>query len=558
MTTTTQQLEEILRHPEGGRLEFKEAKGSFHFETLIKYAVALANEGGGKMVLGVTDAIPRRIVGTKAFHEIERTKQGLIEKVRLKIEVEELLHPHGRVLLFHIPSRPSGVAMEYAGAYWMRAGDSVRPMTPDMLGRIFAESTPDFSADICSTATVSDLEPESVARFRTLWRQKSSNSRLDNASDEQLLNDAELISDAGVTYAALAMLGSHSSLGRHLSQAEVIFEYRSSEATGPAQERKEFRQGFLGFLEELRRLINLRNDNQHFQDGLYIWDIPTFNESAVREAVLNAVAHRDYRQGGSIFIRQYPRRLEIVSPGGFLPGITPENVLWKQLPRNRRIAEALAKCGLVERAGQGFNRIFESCIKESKPRPDFSGTDDYQVFLSLHGQIQDENFLRFLEKVGRERLASFHTEDLLVLDLVHREQPVPEQLQPRLPYLIDQGVLERVNRGKSARHILSRGFYGFIGKKGVYTRKKGLDRHTNKELLLRHVSENAAEGTKLEELMQVLPSLSRDQVRTLVRELKKNGKIINRGIRKVARWFPCTSQATPQQAIVEHDRPPNP
>ena len=67
--------------------------------------------------------------------------------------------------------------------------------------------------------------------------------------------------------------------------------------------------------------------------------VSTFSEIAVREALLNAVSHRDYRHPGSVFVRQFSRRIEIVSPGGFPPGITPDNILDQQLPRNRRIAE---------------------------------------------------------------------------------------------------------------------------------------------------------------------------------------------------------------------------
>lgn len=81
-----------------------------------------------------------------------------------------------------------------------------------------------------------------------------------------------------------------------------------------------------------------------------------------REAILNPVTHRDYRMAGSVFVRQFPRRLDIVSPGGFPPGITPEDLLWRQSPRNRRIAETCARCGLVERSGQGANRMFEESI----------------------------------------------------------------------------------------------------------------------------------------------------------------------------------------------------
>ena len=94
-------------------------------------------------------------------------------------------------------------------------------------------------------------------------------------------------------------------------------------------------------------------------------------------------------------------------------------MLWKQQPRNRRIADVFNKCGLVERAGQGADRIFEESIRQGKSLPDFSYTDEHEVVLTLDGQIQDENFLRFLEKIGQEKLASFTTEDFFVLNLVH-------------------------------------------------------------------------------------------------------------------------------------------
>ena len=99
----------------------------------------------------------------------------------------------------------------------------------------------------------------------------------------------------------------------------------------------------------------------------------------MREAILNAVSHRNYQLGGNIFIRQYPRRLEIDSPGGLPLGITVENILDRQNPRNRRVAEILTKCGLVERSGQGMNLIYEELIKQSKPSPDFTRTDAYRV-----------------------------------------------------------------------------------------------------------------------------------------------------------------------------------
>jgi ATP-dependent DNA helicase RecG len=159
----------------------------------------------------------------------------------------------------------------------------------------------------------------------------------------------------------------------------------------------------------------------------------------IREAVLNAVCHRDYRLGGSVFIRQYPKRLEVASPGGFPAGVAPENILEQQNPRNRRLAEAFSKCRLVERSGQGMNLIFERNILQSKPLPDFTGTSDHEVRLTLHGTVGSPAFVRFLEKIGQERLQGFNTYDFLVLDHLQHGRPVPVSLKPVLLRLVGSG-----------------------------------------------------------------------------------------------------------------------
>ncbi len=545
--TTPAEFMVLLEQPEGTNVEFKSAAGSFHFEELAKYCVALANEGGGITILGVTDRRPRQVVGTRAFEEPGRTEAGLFERLGHRVAVEELYHDGKRILLVRVPARLPGTAWQDRGSFWMRAGDALVPMSDSQLRRIHAETGPDFSAQVCPNATLEDLDPAGIDLLRQLWQRKSPEQDIATRPAERLLADAELLAGGKLTYAALILLGTRAALGRHLGQAEVVFEYRSNEIPGPAADRREFRRGFLPVLDEIWRTVALRNDLQHFQQGLFVWDVPTFDERAVREAVLNAVSHRDYCHGGSVFVRQYPRRIEIVSPGGFPVGIDQENLLWEQNPRNRRIAEVLARCGLVERAGQGFDLIYRQCIRQSKRLPDFSRTSAHSVWVTLHGEIQDPEFLRFLEEIGRERQAAFTTEDFLVIDLVHREQVVPAYLAPRLQGLREQGIIERTGRGRGTRHLLSRGFYRFLGKGGAYTRRRGLDRETNKALLVRHIEDSAADGATLGDLQEVLPNLSRDQVQTLLRELKRAGQIDVRGATKAARWFPAGPKRNPTQ-----------
>jgi len=538
MSIDLKQVEKLMLGHEDEHLEFKEAKTSFSFEKLVKYCAALANERGGRLILGVTDKRPREVVGSQAFNDLEHTKAGLVERLHLRFAVSEVAHPAGRIVIFEVPSRPIGMPIPYKGAYWMRAGEELRTMTPDMLKRIFDEAGPDFSAEICPKARIEDLAPEAVERFRSMWIRKSGNAALRSLSATQLLTDAELIDKDGITYAALILAGTRKALARHLPQAEIILEYRSTDASGPPQQRMEFREGFFLFLDEIWQFVELRNDVQHFQEGLLVSDIPTFSEVTVREAVLNAVSHRDYRLAGSTFVRQFPRRLEVASPGGFPPGVTVENILWRQAPRNRRIAEVFARCGLVERSGQGVNRMFEQSIREGKLRPDFSGSDDYEVALVQHGEVQDPLFVRFLERVGRETLRLFGTEAFLILDLVHREEPIVTNLLPELHRLVDQGIVEVLGRGRGTRYILSRRYYALAGKKGLYTRKRGLDRETNKQLLLKHIRDSVAEGSALGDLLQVLPGQTRGQVQTLLRDLRSEGRVRLVGKTRGGRWFP--------------------
>ena len=460
MSVSNQQLQEWLNAKECEHLEFKEVKNNFHFEKLVKYCAALANEGGGSIVLGVTDTRPRQVVGSQVFNDLERTKAGLIERLRLRIEASEIMHPDGRVLVFTAPPRPIGMPIAIEGAYWIRAGEDLAPMTPDMLKRIFDEAGPDFSAEICPKATLADLEPAAIEDLRRRWHQKSQNAAMLRMSVKRLLEDAELITGDDVTYAALILLGTRRAVGQYLAQAEVIFEYRSTEAAGPANQREEFRQGFLVFYDRLWELVNLRNDMQHYQAGLVMVNVPTFHERAVREAILNAVCHRDYRLPGSVFVRQYARRIEIVSPGGFPPDITPDNILDKQNPRNRRIAETLLRCGVVERSGQGADRMFEEMIAHGKSLPDYSRSDPFDVFLSLPGDLRHPDLLRFLGRVDPEKISHFDSHDLLVLRDAAIGERIPAALRPRATELVERGFLDRSRGGK---YILAR----------KYTRKAG-------------------------------------------------------------------------------------
>lgn len=264
-----------------------------------------------------------------------------------------------------------------------------------------------------------------------------------------------------------------------------------------------------------------------------MFSIPAFNERVVREAVLNAVCHRCYQNPGSVFVRQYPNRMVIESPGGLPHGITLDNILYRQSPRNRRLAEILSRCGLVERSGQGMNLIYEFCIKEAKALPDFTGTDDYFVRITLNGLLTNKNILPMMQTIGEEVLAGFSTEDFLIVDLLFKGCALPRNLTAPLGRLIELGVVEKNGR----RHVLARRLYASAGKPGAYTRHAGLDRGTNKALILKHICDSSYEGSPLCDLQDVLPALNKNQIQDLLRELAREGCIHVEGRTRAARWY---------------------
>lgn len=527
-------IEELLEAKEGESIQFKEAKNRFDFGEAVRCCCALANCGGGELVFGITDKRPRQVVGSSAFDQPERTRMGLIDTLKIMVDFQLYEYQGKRVLTFDVASRPLGLPVQCDGVAWWYEGDSLIPMPEEIRRKIYAEAGFDFSGSICPNANLDDLDEEAIETFRDRWVTKSGNQRLTSLSAVQLLRDCEAITDDGITYAALVLFGKRESLGKYLPQAEIVFEYRSSEVSGPASQREEFRVGFFSCYNRLWELINLRNDKQHYQEGFFVYDIPTFNERVVREAILNAVSHRNYQMGGSVFIRQYQNRLVVESPGGFPNGITLENILDRQLPRNRRIAEILALCGLVERSGQGMNLIYELNIKEAKQLPDFTGTDENFVSLTLNGLVLDMKMLSLINQIGNDRMEILSTGDFLTINELYHEQSVTESLKPCLKKLMDLGIVEHIGRNK---YVLARSLYTAAGKPGIHTRVVGLDRDTNKELLLKHIRKNGDKGTPFKELQQVLPGHNRSQIQVLMRELRADGRINCKGKTSAARWF---------------------
>ena len=378
------------------------------------------------------------------------------------------------------------------------------------------------------------MDSQAIENYKNLWSQRSGNDEYKSFSTDKLLTALRLKDRKGIKLAALVLFGKKDVLDNKLPAAEIIFEWRKDNAQIEYDFRKSWREPFFKIADELWVTVNARNENISFQDGFFIKEIPLFAERPVREAILNAVAHRDYTiSGGSIIIKASPEAFIIQSPGGFPPGITVHNILYTQKSRNRAIAETLAYSGLVERSGQGMDVIFSSSIKDGKGIPDLSKTSEKQVILSIPAQIKDKNFVLFLNEIKKQLHINLSVEEVLELEHIRLFKTFINNDYKKK--LLDLGIIESIGKHKKQEYILSKKYYAHIGKLGEYSRLKGFSRSYKKKLILQHISDHGKGTTK--EFMEAMRDTDKKTIENMLQELRRSGEIVSKGTGHAAYWI---------------------
>lgn len=374
MTTRPEQVD-LWRQAasEHQRLEFKEAKNQFDTRKLSEYCVALANEGGGVLLLGVADKPPRPVVGTQAFPDTVGTAEKLFEAVGFRVDIEAVAHSDGRVLVFHIPSRPRGTAYHLDGKYLMRAGEALVPMSEDQLRRIFAEGEPDWleesSRDGLDAQQVVELLD--TQRFFELLGLPYPTDRagvLDRLVRERLVDQAAGTFSIRCLGALLLAkrLSDFPDLERKAPRV-VVYEGVSKIKTRLDQlGTKGYAVGFQGLV---RFVMSQLPQNEVIEDAIRK-EVRLVPEDVVRELVANALIHQDLSvRGASVMIEVYEDRIEVSNPG--LPVVRVERFIDGYQSRNERLADLMRRMGICEEKGSGIDRVIFNVELFQLPAPDF-------------------------------------------------------------------------------------------------------------------------------------------------------------------------------------------
>ena len=393
MAKTVQQIDAWrAARSEHQRLEFKEAKTQYDNRKLYKYCVALANEGGGHLLLGIEDQPPRRVVGTAAFNDPVAMASKMFEMLGFRVDLEEVAHPGGRVLVFHIPSRPLGTVYDFEGAYLMRAGEELVPMSEDRLRAIFAEGQPDWLSEAalegCDDEQVIQLlDTQSYFDLLHLPYPVNRAGVLERFESEKLIRREvgrwSITNLGGILFAK--KLEQFDRLARKAPRVIVYEGINKLHTKLDKPGSKGYAVGFQGLVEFINGLVP---SNEVIEQALRR-EVKMFPEIAVRELVANALIHQSFTESGTlVMIEIYDDRMEISNPGK--PFISPERFIDEYQSRNERLADLMRRLGICEEKGSGVDKVVEAAEVFQLPAPDFRvGERRTSALLFAHKEIDD-------------------------------------------------------------------------------------------------------------------------------------------------------------------------
>jgi len=444
------------------KVEFKEAKSQYAYnssrKSVLGYTVAFANEKGGYLVFGLKDAYPHDVCGSIAYEGREgQLEQDVYRDLGVRISTEVLFDGNKRVLIVKIPGRPVGKPLYFNDVPLMRIGDGLERMSDEMYFSIIQEQEPDFSAKVCEGISTADLDEAAIKKMKESYARKQKNPRFLQLSTEQVLTDLKLSETGKLNYAALILLGKKEIIQQKLPQSRTIWEFRNSEAQIHSDSREAIEEPLFIGIDQIWQLINqpTLNKKHPIQSGAYIFDLYDFNEAVIREAVLNAIAHRDYTITSEVVIKQYPGKIIINNPGGFPKGVTIDNILTvSSTPRSRLMTDILEKTGLVERSGQGVDKIFSITLSEGKADPDYKSSDMYQVSLCLRTEIIDNAFHFYISQYqNSDKEPKLGVEQIITLSKIRIG--ISQNLNPEIVSQLEKSGLIKKLSGHTNRYTLS-------------------------------------------------------------------------------------------------------
>lgn len=521
---------------------------------LREAVVCFANARGGVIVLGVVDRKRSRreaIVGVGDL-DVRQVRKAIYDETEphILVEIDELNEPEGRLLAIRVPrGLPPHTTSE--GLAKIRVGKECKPLTgPDLARLVASGGLSDPTAETLPGTSLADLDPEAVKLATRFLATDGQRPELAALRPEEMLSNIGLLVHGELTLAAVLLAGRSAALARWAPSYEIVFVHLKS--PGRFDARHDIKGAILVALESLQRLFQAHLKVTPVQTDLFAEvQVPDLTGWAARESVLNAIVHRDYFLRQSVHVEIHPKKVVVASPGGFIGGVTAENVL-RHAPvrRNPLLASACQALGLVNRAGLGVDRIFEELLRLGKGMPRYEA-DEAGVKLTLPTRTH-EGFARFAATEERER-RRLDLDDLIVLRTLAERGEIDRWSAARALQLAGEKAADKLVSLRERGHLRPHG----RGRGTSYQLERRLSAQLRGTLATDDVVTTDAESVRLRVLallrekgslsnadIRRLSGYSRPEVLRLMSALRASGEVVLEGRGRAARYRPAGGGAT--------------
>jgi len=485
-------------------VEFKSDKEKIADSEIFDAVVAFANTDGGEIFLGVEN--DGSITGVHEAHKNPVTLSAYIANntvppISVRVEV---IGEDTPIIKISVPKSYGGIAATASGKILRRqikldgTPENI-PMYPtELTTRLSSMRLLDYSAMPLSNASSEDFDPLETERLRKLILAYDGEKQLLELQDEDLFKalgfTREVEGRLVPTITGLLMIGRKKKIEVHIPTHSASFQVLEGLSV---KTNEDMVLPLLALFESISTHIEVRNPENEIEMGLFRMPIPEFNKRAIREAVVNAFSHRDYSRLGRVRICIADEGLTIANPGGFVEGVTINNLLTVEPHgRNPLLADALKRVGLAEKIGRGIDRIYEGSLIYGRLLPDYSASTSTTVSVFIPRCAPDLQITRIVSNEQNRSGRPLPLNTLLVLNVL-RDAPKSSVnqlslaanlseivIRTVLDNAIELGIVEAYGSGRGRTYMISYKLYKLSGNVSGYVRQRDIDELRHPELIL--------------------------------------------------------------------------
>lgn len=509
------ELEDYLRGGETLSCEFKsDLNRGYNDKEISEVIVALANTDGGVLFLGVEDS--GEVTGVSKRQDIFqnipkfRSKISSLTSLNLSISVYPVEWQGYSIITIKVDKSREICATSGGKVLRRVIGSDGKPATVpfyphEQISREITFKSIDYSSQIIPGTDFRCLDPVEISRLRSILEKRpSEDSNLVKLSDEELCKALRLVETQGDTLipnvSGLLMLGRSKEIESYLPNHGVNLQVIDKNLDVRLNET--FRSPLLKVLEEIESRFIGRIEENEVTIGLFRYPIPDYSRDGLREAVNNAMLHRDYSRHGEVYIQWQPDQILITNPGGFPEGITLDNILVHEpSPRNERLADVFKRVGLIEKSGRGVDKIYYGQVLYGRQPPDYSRSDRSAVRIVISGGETSLAFATFVfEENKKDPMLSL--DELLVMNALYAERRIDSLSAGKitqkgthegrkiLELLHERGLVEGHGNTRSREYIISPSLYQRLNMESEYIRAKGFESIQQEQMILGYVREH--------------------------------------------------------------------